>query len=105
MSAKTLLMPEYVFAFALTAILGWGGFTWRKAENAVQIALKAENATDKLELKLAEKYLSKEEFEMQMDRLFKILTRLEEKLDYHAFNQAQDIGNLRRKLSIYEKED
>lgn len=102
MSVKILLMPEYALVFALTAILGWGGFTWRRAENAVQIALRAEGATDKLELKLAEKYLTKEEFELNMERLFKTLARFEEKLDYHVFHQAEDIQKLRGRLSKYE---
>lgn len=96
-------MPEYLFGLALTVILGWGGFTWRRAEHAVSIALQAEDATDKLELKLAEKYLTKEEFEMNMERLFKTLARFEEKLDYHVFHQAEDIQKLRGRLSKYEE--
>lgn len=86
----------------VTVVLGWGGFTWRRAEQALDAAHAAADATDKLELKLAEKYLTKEEFESTMDRLFKTLGRFEEKLDYHVFNQAQDMSNLRQRLSRYE---
>lgn len=92
-------------AAMVTAALGWGGFTWRRAEQAIDIARAAADATDKLELKLAEKYLSKEEFEITMDRLFKTLGRLEEKLDFHVFNQTQNAVDLRHKLSKYQGDE
>ena len=97
-----LTMPEYLIAALLTTVIGWGGFTWRRSEHAVEVALKAQDSTDKLELKLAEKYLTKEEFELNMERLFKTLARFEEKLDFHVFSQAQDIQTLRKRLSNYE---
>lgn len=87
----------------MTAVLGWGGFTWRRAEQALDAAHAAADATDKLELKLAEKYLTKDEFEAQMERLFKTLARFEEKLDYHVYGQAKNIQYLGQKLSDYEK--
>lgn len=93
------MLPEYILAAMVTAVLGWGGFTWRRAEQALDAAHAAADATDKLELKLAEKYLTKDEFESQMERLFKTLARFEEKLDYHVYGQAQDINKLRNKLS------
>lgn len=96
-------MPEYILATITTLVLGWGGFTWRRSEQALDAAMKASDATDKLELKLAEKYLTKDEFEYQMERLFKTLSRFEEKLDYHVYGQAQDIQHLRKRLSEYEK--
>jgi len=82
------MLPEYLIAAMVTAVLGWGGFTWRRAEQALEMAHRATDQTDKLELKLAEKYLTKDEFEMNMDRLFKTLARFEEKLDYHVFHQT-----------------
>lgn len=81
-----------------TAMLGWGGFTWRRAEKALEAAERAADRTDKLELKLAEKYLSKQEFEQQMERLFRTLARFEEKLDFHVYNQTQDIKAIRQCL-------
>lgn len=89
---------------ALAAMLGWGGFTWRRAESAMETAMKAHDSVDRLELKLAEKYLTKEDFEAQMDRLFKTLARFEEKLDYHVYAQAKDINALRHKLKKYEED-
>lgn len=99
------MLPEYILAAMVTAVLGWGGFTWRRADHAVDIARAAADATDKLELKLAEKYLSKEEFEITMDRLFKTLGRLEEKLDFHVFNQTHDTAILRHRMSKHQGED
>ena len=34
-------MPEYLIGIMITAALGWGGFTWRKAEDAITRAIKA----------------------------------------------------------------
>lgn len=102
MYRTALMVPEYLVAAILTTVLGWGGFTWRRAEHAVSLASNAADATDKLELKLAEKYLTKDEFEYQMDKLFRTLGRLEEKIDYHVFNQTQEVDRLRTKLRKYE---
>lgn len=84
------MLPEYILAAMVTAVIGWGGFTWKRAEQALDAAQAAADATDKLELKLAERYLTKDEFEGSMDRLFKTLGRFEEKLDYHIYHQGQE---------------
>lgn len=97
------VMPEPLFAAIVAFVIGWGGFTWRRAEAAMEAADKVSNSVDKLELKLAEKYLTKDEFEHQMERLFKVLGRLEEKLDFHVYNQTQDLKTLRYRLSQYEE--
>lgn len=75
-------LPEYVLAAAASAMLAWGGFTWRRAEKALDAAYAANEAIDKLELAVSKEYLTKQEFSTQMDRLFKTLSRLETKLDY-----------------------
>lgn len=95
-------MPEPIFAAIVAFVIGWGGFTWRRAEAAMEAADRVSSSVDKLELKLAEKYLTKDEFEHQMERLFKVLGRLEEKLDFHVYNQTQDMKTLRYRLSQYE---
>lgn len=96
-------MPEPLLAAIVAVVLGWGSFTWRRAEAAMDAANKVSDNVDKLELKLAEKYLTKDEFEHQMERLFKVLGRLEEKLDFHVYNQTQDLKTLRYRLSQYEE--
>jgi len=98
-------MPDHLFVLVITAMLGWGGFTWRRSEHAVDLAGKACDRSDQLEIKLAEKYLSKQEFEIQMERLFNTLNRFEQKLYFHVYAQTQDINKLRARLRQYEKSD
>lgn len=76
-------MPEYLIATFAAALLGWGGFTWRRAEAAIESAQEAANQVDRVELKMAENYLTRKEFELSMDRIFSTLERLEKKLDFH----------------------
>jgi hypothetical protein len=97
------MLPEYALSAMIAALLGWGGFTWRRAENAIMEARSASDKTDRLELKVAEHYLTKKEFEMSMDRLFSTLARFEEKLDYHVYEQDQTIK--RMKDHIRDKKD
>ena len=87
------------------ALLGWGGFTWRRAEDALTTARHALDTTARVELKLAEQYVTRKDFDLAFDRLFKTLARFEEKLDYHVRVQDQDIRALRHKLSKYEGQD
>ena len=79
-------MPEYLVAMLVTAVLGWGSFTWRRADKALDSAERANDRTDKLELKVAENYLSKAEFQQRMDELFSTLTRFENKIDNLIIN-------------------
>lgn len=97
--AQKLIMNEVVIAALCSVVMGWGTFTWRKAEKAIEAAERAVDRTDKLELKMAEHYLTKNEFEMTMDRLFKSLARMEGKIDYHVYEQADQIKSLRQQLT------
>ena len=90
------MLPEYVLSAMIAALLGWGGFTWRRAETALMEARTALDKSDRLELKVAENYLTKKEFELSMDRLFKTLGRFEEKLDHHVYDQDQTIKVLKQ---------
>lgn len=74
-------MPEYAAALMISALLGWGGFCWRRAEKALDAAEQAVDRNDKLELKMAEQYLSKLEFKQHMDQVMGTLSRLDDKLD------------------------
>ena len=86
----------------IAALLGWGGFTWRRAEDALLAARAAADQVDRVELKMAEKYLTKQEFELSMERLFGTLDRFEEKLDYHVYEQDRNIKNLKSRLQQYD---
>lgn len=99
------MLPEYILATMAAALLGWGRFTWKKAEDALTAARAAADQVDKLELKVAETYLTKEDFDHYMDRLFKTLSRFEDKLDYHVYQQDERINDLKSRLRKYNKED
>ena len=66
----------------LTAVLGWGGFTRRRAEDAITHAIKAGDRVDRLEIKIAENYLTKVEFQAYMDRLFETLGEMKGGMQY-----------------------
>lgn len=93
----------------LTAVLGWGGFTWRRAEDAITHAIKAGDRVDRLEVKIAENYLTKQEFQAYMDRLFETLGEMKggmqyltERVDYHVTEQAMESRELRNKIKDLE---
>lgn len=99
------MLPEYVLSAMVAALIGWGGLTWKKTENALLEARQANDKTDKLELKIAENYLTKKEFELNMERLFKTLARFEEKLDYHVYQQDERISELKGRLRKQERDE
>jgi len=93
----------------LTAVLGWGGFTWRRAEDAITMAIKAGDRVDRLEVKIAENYLTKQEFQAYIDRLFETLGEMKggmqyltQRIDYHVTEQAMESKELRRKIKDLE---
>ena len=93
------MLPEYILSAMMAVLLGWGGVTWKRVETALLEARSATDKTDRLELKVAEQYLTKKEFESSMDRLFKTLARFEEKLDYHVYEQDQTIKRMKNHLN------
>ena len=102
-------MPEYLVGIVFSAIIGWGGFTWKRAEDALVAARQAADQVDRVELKMAEEYLTKKDFELYMDRLFDTLAEMKgavkyvsDRVDYHVAEQARETKILREKLSSYE---
>ena len=98
-------MPEYFVGIVITAVLGWGGFTWRRAEDAITAAIKAGDRVDRLEVKIAENYLTKVEFQGYMDRLFETLGEMKggmqyltERVDYHVTEQAGESKALKAEI-------
>jgi hypothetical protein len=85
--------------------MSWGTFTWRKSEQAMDIAKQVFSKTDRLELKLAEKYLTKDDFELQMARLFVTLDRLEHKLDTRLVEHANEIRSINSSLKNSNRAD
>lgn len=72
----------------MATVIGWGGFTWRRAEAALRSAHEAGTQVDRVELKMAENYLTRKEFDLSMDRIFSTLDRLEKKLDFHLADRS-----------------
>lgn len=89
----------------ITAALGWGGFTWRKSEDALVRAIQTSDRVDKLEVKIAENYLTKQEFQVYMDRLFGTLGEMKggmqyltERVDYHITEQSGESKRLKAEI-------
>ena len=74
-------MPEYILAALASALLGWGAYTNKRTELALQKAQQAQDSVDRIELKVAEHYVTKNEFAATVDRLTNTLERLEDKID------------------------
>ena len=83
-------MPEYIFVFIASGIFSILGLTLNKFD-------KADRRLDALELKVAEKYVTKEDFNMRFDNLLKVLNRLEEKVDAHVSEDADRIKNMKQR--------
>ena len=81
-------MPEYLIGICLSALLGGFTFTLKKLDSVESDVLK-------LELKIAETYVTKEELNRTINGLFKTLDRMEEKLDAHVFEDQRKINQLR----------
>ena len=99
-------MPEYILGSMIAVMLGWGGFTWRRAEDAISAAIKADDRVDRLEVKIAENYLTKQEFQGYMDRLFETLGEMKggmqyltERVDFHVSEQVGEAKMLRDEIS------
>ena len=93
-------------------VMGWGSFVWKKAEAALEKAERVADRTDRLEIKLAENYLTKREFELQMDRMFNVLSEMKdgmgyltERVDYHVSEQASESKNLRQEINRLRGQD
>ena len=93
-------------------VMGWGSFVWKKAEAAIEKAERVSDRTDRLEVKLAENYLTKREFELQMDRMFGVLSEMKdgmgyltERVDYHVSEQAGESKALKAEIRRLKGDD
>ena len=83
-------MPEYLFVFIASGIFTVLGFAGRKFDGM-------DKRVDALELKLAEKYLTKHDFKNHQTTLFNTLRRLEDKVDAHLSQDAARIAQIQQK--------
>lgn len=91
-------MPEYLFVFIASGIFTVLGFASRKFDGM-------DKRVDALELKLAEKYVTKHDFKNHQMVLFTTLTRLEDKIDAHVSEDASRIAHIKRKYYINPSEN
>ena len=107
---KAAVFPEFVIAAVTSSVLGWGAMTWKKSEQAKDVAEKAMHKIDAIELKVAEDYITKRDFQQSMDRLFDTLSEmkadvkyLSERVDYHVNDQAGEVRDLKEQLNKAKK--
>ena len=86
-------MPDFVIITAITGIMSLFGVSFRKID-------QADRRMDRLELKVAETYVTKMEFREQFALLFKTLERLEDKIDAHVSEDARKIEFIKRKYDL-----
>lgn len=99
------MFPEFIIAAVTSSVLGWGAMTWKKAETAKEAANTALHKVDAIELKVAEEYLSKDDFQDSMNRLFESIAEIKSDLkyvssrvDFHVRDQAGEVQELREQL-------
>lgn len=86
-------MPEYLLAAGISVMMGLFGLSFRKID-------AADRRMDRLELKVAENYVTKEEFREQFKALFVTLARLEDKIDAHVSEEPLKIESIKRKYRL-----
>ena len=86
-------MPEYVLAAGISVMMGLFGLSFRKIDTA-------DRRMDRLELKVAENNVTKEEFREQFKALFVTLARLEDKIDAHISEDTGKIESIKRKYRL-----
>lgn len=89
-------MPEYLFVFIASGIFTVLGIAGKKFDSI-------DKRVDDLELKLAEKYLTKHDFKTHQAVLFNTLQRLEDKVDAHVSEDASRIAKMKAKYYNYQQ--
>ena len=87
-------MPEYAIGLAATAVLTVFGVLNRKSD-------AIDSRIDRLEVKLAETYVTKEDLRLEFERLVKSLSRMEDKIDAHVSEDNQRIATMKRKYNLF----
>ena len=86
-------MPEYAVSLMVTALLGLFGIMYKKGE-------AIDSRIDRLEVKVAETYLTKDEYYRSVETLLSTLHRLEDKVDAHVSEDPCKIDKIKRKYDL-----
>ncbi len=87
------MLPEYVVRAGIASLLSLFGVAFAKIDHA-------DRRMDALELKVAENYVTKQEFREQFVELFRVLNRLEDKIDAHVGEDRARIDDVKRRYGI-----
>ena len=87
-------MPEYILAVLVSAGLACFGILNRKAESI-------DSRIDKLEVKLAETYVTKADLRLEFDRMGAVFSRLEDKIDAHVSEEPARIQKMKSKYNLF----
>ena len=88
-------MPEYIIPAVVAGIMSLFGVSFKKLD-------QADRRMDRLELKVAENYVTKAEFREQFVLLFKTLARLEDKIDAHVSEDKNKIDLMIKRWHLNE---
>lgn len=86
-------MPEYIFVFIASGIFSTLALVSRKFDTT-------DRRIDAIELKMAERYLTKDDFNRRWDTLISVLMRLEDKVDAHVSEDTLKIEQIKRKYDL-----
>lgn len=86
-------MPEYALGLMFSGLFAVCGLINRKID-------LVERRQDQLELKVAEKYVSYEEFNRRWDVMLKVFMRIEDKIDAHVSEDSQKIRYIKEKYNL-----
>lgn len=88
-----MAIPEYIIAAGIASVLSLFGVAFRKIDHA-------DKRMDALELKVAEQYVTKDEFNSKFADLFKVLYRLEDKIDAHVSEEQSRIRDMKKRYDL-----
>lgn len=74
------------------------GFTWKRTDSAHNSIERVADKVDKVELKMAENYVTKEDFHLSVERMMKGIDRLDKKTDLLVYDQSTTIRELKTRL-------
>jgi len=86
-------MPEYALGLMFSGLFAVCGLINRKID-------LVERRQDQLELKVAEKYVSYEEFNRRWENMLRVFIRIEDKIDAHVSEDSQKIRYIKEKYNL-----
>lgn len=86
-------MPEYALGLMFSGLFAVCGLINRKID-------LVERRQDQLELKMAEKYVSYDEFNRRWEGMLRVFIRIEDKIDAHVSEDSRKIRYIKEKYNL-----